>query len=71
MRSLDRRLRRLEATRCPDPSGLRPRSEEWSAYWDHQFERFCAGERDVHLTLEGVRAAMQHAEDGDFIGGVN
>ena len=59
MRALERRLRKLEGGRRLDPSGLRPHSEGWLHYWDHQFHRFCSGDHGVVLTLAGVRAAMQ------------
>lgn len=69
MRSLERRLRKLEAVRPQDLSGHPKDSPGWLAYWDQQVYRYCMGDEGVHLTFDGVRAAMQHAhEPGSLTG---
>jgi len=69
MRSLERRLRKLESLRGADPSGCQPNSREWLDYWDREVYHYMSGDTGVCLTLAGVRAAMQHAgKPGSLLG---
>jgi len=63
MRSLEKRLKRLENATGIDRSGRAPHSPEWLAFWKSEYQRYLAGEHGVLLTIEGVRAAMQDIDD--------
>jgi hypothetical protein len=63
MRTLERRLKKLEGGHRLDLSGFRPYSEGWLHYWDRELYRYMSGDTGACLTLAGVRAAMQHAGD--------
>jgi len=65
MRSLDRRLKKLEAT-FTDATGLVPHSPEWRTYWQREIERRFAGKDDADqddssrplIPLEAFRAYL-------------
>ena len=67
MRNLERRLRKLEAARNPDPSGYPRHSPEWLAFWDRELYAYATGEPHVPLTQEGVRAIVQAWGLRDFL----
>jgi len=43
MTNLNRRLKKLEALRVTDASGLLPHSQGWLEYWEEQVQLYAAG----------------------------
>jgi len=63
MRSLQKRLKRLEELHHFDPSGCAPHSPQWLEYWDRQVYNHMTDQEHVPLTVEAVRAIMRYSDD--------
>ena len=68
MTNLQRRLKKLEALRVTDPSGLVPHSQKWLEYWERQVQLYATDQlpKGFLFPLEALDAVIRNTGDSAF-----